>query len=124
VAGLDGDAIPTLPSRDLDATAAFYGALGFTAGDRYPDYLEIWRDDVELHFFVHADLDPARSDHGCYLRVSDAEAVYDEWAEVGLPADGIPRLTMPADTDYGMREFVLVDADGSLLKVGNVRPGR
>jgi catechol 2,3-dioxygenase-like lactoylglutathione lyase family enzyme len=120
-----GTAIPTLPARDFDVTAGFYGALGFTERGRWSgEYLIVVRDDLELHFFVDGDVDPYTTSAGCYFRVPDAPALWDEWsaAEAALPVSdrGIPRLQGPPwDTDYGLREFALVDPDGSLIRVGS-----
>jgi hypothetical protein len=78
------------------------------------------RGEVGLHFFLASELDPWTSIAGCYLYVDDADALYREWLALGLPAAGIPRLHgAPGDTDYGLREFALVDPDGNLLRVGS-----
>jgi hypothetical protein len=42
--------------------------------------------------------------------------LFAEWSQLGLPADGIPRITAPADQAGGLRMFALVDLDGSLLR--------
>ena len=117
-------AIPILPSRDLSATTRFYGRLGFEVRFRQDEpspYLIVHRGSLELHFFVLPDLDPWASNWMCYLRVDDAGAVHAGWAPLGLPNAGIPRLTAPADTDYGMREFAVIDPDGTLVRVGSVQ---
>jgi catechol 2,3-dioxygenase-like lactoylglutathione lyase family enzyme len=117
-----GTAIPTLPSRDFDATVAFYGSLGFTEAARWAaEYLILMRGSVELHFFEDRAVDPYTSNAGCYLRIADAWTLWDEWAAAGVPLGhrGIPRLQgPPSATDYGLREFALIDPDGSLLRVG------
>ncbi len=116
-------AIPTLPSRSLARTQAFYERLGFTA-ERFGDpYLIVERGSLELHFFPYPDLDPASSSFGAYLRVDDVDALHAAFARAGLPAQGIPRLTAPEHKPWGMREFALVDLDGSLLRVGRVVEG-
>jgi hypothetical protein len=75
---------------------------------------------VWLHFFPVADLDAWSSIAGCYLYVEDTDAVYAEYAALGLPGEGIPRLQgPPTDSDYGMREFAVVDADGNLIRIGS-----
>jgi len=52
--------------------------------------------------------------------VADADALYGEYAALGLPGEGIPRLHGPPDdSDYGMREFAVVDPDGNLLRIGS-----
>ena len=48
------------------------------------------------------------------------EEVHAEYAALGLPAEGIPRLHgAPEDADYGLREFAVVDPDGNLLRIGS-----
>lgn len=112
---------PILPSRDLAATAEFYARLGFEQTGLWPDeYLIVTRGDVGLHFFFAPDVDPWTSIAGCYLYVSDADSLFAEFSRVGLPGEGIPRLHgAPQDTDYGLREFALVDLDGNLLRTGS-----
>jgi hypothetical protein len=69
---------------------------------------------------LFADVDPFGSIAGCYLYVDDADALFSEWSALGLPSEGIPRLHgRPEDSDYGLREFALVDLDGNLLRVGS-----
>ena len=112
---------PIMPSRDLAATADFYSSLGFEQTGLWPDeYLIVMRDEIGLHFFHSPDHDPATSDHGCYLYVADADALFAEFSGVGLPSAGIPRLHgSPHDSNYGLREFAVVDRDGNLLRIGS-----
>jgi catechol 2,3-dioxygenase-like lactoylglutathione lyase family enzyme len=115
-------AIPILPARDLDATSTFYQRLGFRPLGRWSEYLIVARDEIELHFFLCAEIDPATTIAGCYLRVRDADTLHAEFAAAGLPAweEGFPCLTDVESTDYGMREFAAADPDGNLLRVGHV----
>lgn len=112
---------PILPARDFEQTARFYEALGFLVVSQYhaPDaYLIMRRGDVELHFFPHAELDPATSICGCYIRTDEVDALYQAFARAVLPATGIPRLMPPAERPWGMREFAVIDPNGSLLRIG------
>lgn len=115
---LHGATIPILASRDVEETAHFYGRLGFDLVARYDDfgpaYLLLRRDDVELHFVHTPDVDPQESSGGCYLRLDDAQAVYDEWEPLALP-----EIHPPKDTPWGTREFFLVDPSGNLIRIGN-----
>ena len=116
--------VPILPSRNLDETWAFYERLGFqNRGGPHEewDYLIIGRDGGELHFLHAPSVDPLTTDAGCYLRVTDADALFEEWQRVGIAADPATgsRLIPPADTDYGMREFAVVDQSGNLLRLGS-----
>ena len=114
---LCSETIPILASRDVDETVGFYGRLGFEVVARYdefgPPYLLLRRDDVELHFVHTPEVHPDESTGGCYLRLLDAQAVYDEWAPLGLHG-----IHPPRDTPWGMREFFVVDPSGNLLRIG------
>ena len=111
--------IPILPGADLDRTAAFYAGLGLADQARYPEYLVVaGRPGIELHFWSNPGVDPATNDVACYIRfdtAADARALHDEWAAADL---GGARLVAPAETDYGLLEFALVDLDGNLLRIG------
>jgi catechol 2,3-dioxygenase-like lactoylglutathione lyase family enzyme len=117
-------AVPILPSRDLDETFAFYSRLGFElrgAPIETYRYLIIGRGGVELHFWDAPDVDAFTTDASCYIRVEDADALYREWQAIGVESDPETgsRLVPPVDTDYGLREFALVDKSGNLLRVGS-----
>jgi catechol 2,3-dioxygenase-like lactoylglutathione lyase family enzyme len=112
---------PILPSRDLDGTAAFYAPLGFSVAARYPEpeaYLILRRGGIELHFVVVPDLDPATSCAGAYVRLQHVDPLYEEFARVLHGAPPQPRLLSPEDKSWGMREFALIDPDGTLLRFG------
>ncbi|PPU63241.1 glyoxalase/bleomycin resistance/extradiol dioxygenase family protein [Xanthomonas codiaei] len=114
--------IPILPSRSITQTLAFYRRLGFE-GDAHPHdagYAILRRGDLELHFFAHPDLDPASCYAGCYLRVSDVDALHAAMQAAALPARGIPRIDAVGDKPWGMREFAIVDESGNLLRIGQV----
>jgi catechol 2,3-dioxygenase-like lactoylglutathione lyase family enzyme len=117
-------AVPILPSKNLRETLAFYERLGFENNGAPPevwDYLIIARGAIELHFYGDPHVDPLSTAAMCYLRVEDADAVHDEWQEIGIPRDEATgsRLEPPVLTDYGMREFALVDPSGNLVRVGS-----
>ena len=52
-------AVPNLPSRDLIATATFYGGFGFSELHRDENWLVLRRGDLQIEFFRKDDLDPA-----------------------------------------------------------------
>ena len=112
-------AIPTLPSRSVGDTLAFYRRLGFDGEiHAFGGYAILRRGTVELHFFTHRELVPAESSAMCYIRVSDAESIYRAFALAELPRKGIPRLDALDDKPWGMREFAIVDSDGNLIRIG------
>ena len=118
-------AVPIMPSRNLREALEFYERLGFEMRGAPPEtygYLIIGRGRaIELHFWESPEVDPLTTDHSCYVRVADADALYAAWEAVGVPADPSTgsRLMPPGETDYGMREFALVDKSGNLARVGS-----
>jgi hypothetical protein len=79
------------------------------------------RGGVQLHFYADPDVDPLTTDHSCYVYVEDADALHAEWDRIGVATDRMTgsRLQAPTSTDYGLREFALVDPSGNLLRVGS-----
>ena len=117
-------AVPILPSRDLEETLAFYSRLGFESRGAPIEtygYLILARGGAELHFWAAPQVDPLTTDASCYIRVEDADALHRDWQNIGVESDPATgsRLLPPVDTDYGMREFALVDQSGTLVRVGS-----
>ncbi|MFK4836610.1 bleomycin resistance protein [Microbacterium sp. ZW T2_14] len=116
-------AVPILLSRDLRETLGFFERLGFENRGAPPEewgYLILGRGAAELHFTEDPTVDPLRTSSMCYLYVDDAQRVFEEWekAVVPDPATG-SRIVAPVSTDYGMREFAVVDRSGNLVRVGS-----
>ncbi|WP_146347926.1 bleomycin resistance protein [Phaeobacter marinintestinus] len=114
-----------LPARDFDETVAFYARLGFRETGRWDEqqYLILVRDKVEIHFFGHKDHDPATCDHGAYIRSSDVDSFSDAASQAGLPVTGRPCFRPAEDKDWGMREAVVIDCNGNLLRIGQFLDG-
>lgn len=115
--------MPILPSWDFDETASFFAALGFVERGRWSDsYLIVDHEaGIELHFFASRRFSPRTNDHGVYVRFDTAEDVdllYTAWSGVDL---GAGELHEPVDTDYGLREFALLDPMRNLMRVGGIR---
>jgi catechol 2,3-dioxygenase-like lactoylglutathione lyase family enzyme len=126
-----GKAIPNLPARDFDATAAMYARIGLVETGRWHDYSILERDDVELHFFADPDLDPGTTAGMAYIRVADVASLYAEVVAAGFEIlapdvlrerfDGggpLERITALEDKPWGLREFALLDVDNNLLRIG------
>lgn len=115
-------AIPLLPSRSMADTLRFYQQLGFSGDVVSPhgEYAIFKRGALEIHFFLHTTLIPAESAFGCYCRVQDVDNFYTAFRQADLPLHGIPRITALENKPWGMREFAVIDADGSLLRIGQV----
>ncbi len=110
---------PILPAQDVRRTRAFYESLGFTAGYHDDRYEILRRDNLVVHLEAHQDLRPAANHTSCYWRVPDADALYREFAALGLPEEGSPSLSEPSDEPWGMREFTLKDPAGNLVRIGH-----
>lgn len=110
-------ATPNLPSRDLDRTAAFYGALGFEVEFKDEGWMILSRGALELEFFPW-NQDPRQSAFSACLRVGDLDELYASFRIAGLSdsCTDIPRLTPPEGEAGGFRMFALVDPDGSLIR--------
>ncbi|GAA2042950.1 bleomycin resistance protein [Agromyces tropicus] len=110
-------AVPNLPSRDLDATEAFYGGLGFERAFRDEGWMILRRGEVALEFFPFPGLDPATSSHRCTIRVADVDELASAVAAAGVPVreTGFPRLHEVRLQDWGLRAGHLLDPDGNLL---------
>lgn len=105
-----------LPSRDLDATAAFYEAIGFDVEFKGEGWMIIARGALEIEFFP-LEHDPRQSSFSACMRVDDLDGLYEDFQAAGVPDNcwSIPRLTSP-EMQHGRRTFALVDPDGSLFR--------
>jgi hypothetical protein len=118
--------VPILPSRDLAETLAFWGRLGLDSVGEPPEtygYCILRRGDLWLHFYADPAVDPLTTAFSCYAYVDDARLLYGDWAgKVDAdPATG-SRIVPPVDTDYGLREFAVVDRSGNLVRIGSPLP--
>jgi hypothetical protein len=96
---------PIIPVLNLDIALDRYRRLGF-----------VDRGSVSMHLSEWAEHDPLCTAASVYFYVSDADALYAEWAALeGLEG----RLVQPVDTPYGLREFAYVDPDGTAHRVGS-----
>ena len=108
------------PRRDVQVLLTAWVRATGAPIEKYR-YLIIGRGSIELQFWDAPDVDPLTTDASCYIRVDDADALHREWKGVGIQSDPATgsRLMPPVDTDYGIREFALVDQSGNLLRVGS-----
>ncbi|AFZ18873.1 DUF6331 family protein [Allocoleopsis franciscana] len=116
-------AIPILLSRDISKSVYFYQKLGFESNSPVnpaADYAILHRGSLEIHLTFYPDIVPTESYLACYLRVAQVDELLQEFQTLGLPTEGIPRIGPLEDKPWGMREFYIVDADGNLLKIGQI----
>lgn len=126
-----GETIPALPVGNAAAAAAFYRErLGFDVPHLSDDFAVVRRDDATLHLWQADDERwttcptiewPVRSGAesfiagtaSCRIRVDDLDALWTELHEAGVLHG--TSITGPKDTDYGAREFHVLDLDGNLI---------
>lgn len=112
-------ATPNLPSRDFDATEAFYARLGFTASWKGGGWMILRRGGLTLEFFPWPDLAPGDNPCSACLRLDDLDAFYGLCRDAGIEErrDGAPRLQAPRRDPSGLTIGYLIDPDGTLLRL-------
>lgn len=125
---LPGDRmIPILPCRSIDDQIGFYEALGFEVTYRQtaPNvFAAVQRGAIELQFFVLKGYEPADSYSTCYVMVSNVDELYADFraglkqALGRIPSRGIPRIGALGDMSYGVRQFLLTDPGGNIIRIG------
>ena len=106
---------PIMPTTDIRRTVEFYEALGFSVSV-HGDFVMTKRDSIELFLSLKPDHDPKRTASCVFVRVDDANALHAHWRSAGVGS-----VRPPRDTDYGMREFAVIDPDGNLMLYGSPR---
>ena len=119
--------IPLLPCRSIDDQIGFYETLGFevTYRQKAPNvYASVQRGGIEIHFFVMKGYDPASSYSTCYVMVADIDPLYEDFrarlkqALGRVPTRGIPRIGALKDMSYGVRQFLMTDPGGNIIRIG------
>ena len=107
---------PILPVTDLTVALEHYRRLGFSvrAYDK-GGYGFATLDQVEIHLGV---IPPGKASTpaSAYLFVDDADKLARVWSASG--AD----VRVPADTEWGMHEGVVIDPDGNIIRFGSPMP--
>ncbi|UQB69433.1 bleomycin resistance protein [Epilithonimonas zeae] len=108
--------IPKLPFIDKEKTLQYYQNLGFEFPADYGQYLIAVYNNSELHFFEFESLIPEKSDFMLYLKISNnIDKFYQQIQDKGIAIHPNGSLeTKP----WGMREFSLIDPNGTLLTFG------
>ena len=126
-----GRTIPALPVRDVAAAVTFWtDKLGFHVQHHDGGFAVLRRDDAVLHLWESGDESwtarapgsrPVRSGAesflagtaSCRIEVTDVDALYDEMRVAGV-LHPVSRGGVD-DTDFGTREFSVLDLDGNLI---------
>jgi len=114
---------PMLHARDLDETIRFYtDRLGFSLDATWsptPDGAAVWcalSHGAAQLMFTSGDEDEPSLTGRLYCYPADVDGYHDEVVERGV----VP-IVAPFDTEYGMREFSLVDPNGYVVTFGRGR---
>lgn len=112
------DIHPKLPMRDKAVTKAYYiDQLGFSlfGSADYAGYLMVGLDQIQIHFFEYADLDPLENYGQVYIRTNAIDELYQSFLNRNIPIHpNAPLETKP----WGQREFSVLDPDNNLLTFG------
>ncbi|PZN92092.1 MAG: bleomycin resistance protein [Alphaproteobacteria bacterium] len=112
-------ATPNLPARDFEATAQFYGRLGFGESWRDAGWMILHRGELTVEFFPYPDLDPATSSFSCCFRMDDVDGFFEVIVAAGVPVQttGWPRAHRPKREPWGGLVGALIDPDGTLVRL-------
>jgi len=105
---------PIFPVRDVPASLAHYARLGFATREyEHGGYGFAVRDGVEIHVGVPSQSGPKPAQSSAYLFVEDADQLAQTWLAAGVD------VHLPEDTQWGMREGVVIDPDGNIIRFGS-----
>ena len=109
---------PKLPMRNKTITKDFYlGKLGFQQFGHtdYEGYLMVQKDNIQIHFFEFADLEPTKNYGQVYIRTNQIDILYNEMLKKNISIHPAGKLqTKP----WRQKEFSILDPDNNLLTFG------
>jgi catechol 2,3-dioxygenase-like lactoylglutathione lyase family enzyme len=106
---------PKLPMRNKAITRDFYiNKLGFHefGGVDYEGYVMVKKDDIEIHFFEFAALDPKENYGQVYIRTDDIDSFFHFVKSQNI------NHTELEHKPWMQREFSILDPDSNLLTIG------
>ncbi len=113
-------AMPVLPTRDVDASLAFYrDKMGFSPvnswkdGDGPTEFAIVSLGTITLALQHAEDWHPVKTAWSAYLYIDDARALYAVASARGVETHGPPQ-----ETFYGMLEFEVRDPAGHWVAFG------
>ena len=105
-------AVPIIPARDVEATAAWYrDNLGFEVVHTEPEYGIVERDRVGVHFWGPSGIEPGESMTMYRIRVTGIDELYEHCRARSIvhPSGSLE------EKPWGAREFAVLDGDGNQL---------
>jgi catechol 2,3-dioxygenase-like lactoylglutathione lyase family enzyme len=105
-------AVPIIPARDIEASAAWYrDNLGFEVVHTEDEYGIVERDGIGVHFWGPSGIEPRESMTMYRIRVSGIDELYEHCRGRGIVHPNGPLEAKP----WGAREFAVLDGDGNQL---------
>lgn len=109
---------PKLPMRNKGVTREYYlQQLGFRelGTTDFDDYLMVEKENIQIHFFLFAALDPLENYGQVYIRTDNIDHLYQSLLNNKVSIHpAAPLQTKP----WGQKEFALLDPDNNLLTFG------
>lgn len=109
---------PKLPMRNRAVTKDYYvNKLGFKLVGiaEYDDYLMVSKDEIEIHFFKFADLNPKENYGQIYIRTNTIDELYQLFLKKNISIHPNGKLEMKP---WGQKEFSVLDPDTNLITFG------
>ena len=104
---------PILASLNLEETVSFYQSIAFSNVYLDDNYAIMKRDDIAIHFWKCKDkIHPQNT--SCYIYVNEIESLLKEIESI----NAVHPNGKIHDTDYGIREFAMLDVHGNLIRFG------
>lgn len=104
---------PVLASLNLDETINFYASIGFEKVYLDSNYAIIKRDHVMIHFWKCNDrIHPEHT--SCYIYVTEIDKLHEEIESI----KAVHPNGKLHNTDYGIREFAMLDIHGNMIRFG------
>lgn len=111
---------PKIPMRNKEITLHFYlNKLGFELWGNNPfdHYLMLKKDNIQIHFFLHPDLNPLENYGQIYIRTNQIDELYQSFLKKDVEIHPNGHLeTKP----WRQREFSILDPDHNLLTFGQI----
>jgi uncharacterized glyoxalase superfamily protein PhnB len=110
---------PIFAVSDVPEALTHYARLGFETREyEHGGYGFAVRDGVEIHLGGPAAGGAKGAPTSAYLFVEDADQLAQGWRAAGVD------VHLPEDTEWGMREGVVIDPDGNTIRFGSPLPHR
>jgi catechol 2,3-dioxygenase-like lactoylglutathione lyase family enzyme len=105
-------AVPVIPARDVEESAAWYrDRLGFEILHAEREYGIVGRGETWIHLWGPSGIAPENSMTSLRAGVRGIDGLYEHCQDEGIVHPNAPLEEQP----WGFREFAVVDRDGNLL---------